>query len=132
MDINVHVTIDETPAMLTAMDALCEAIKSLWLSAPTIKAEEIPDEVKEAAQVVQPAKEEPAKEGPAKEGPVLNDPQITAEDVQEIRAAVAAAVKKDKGMKNTVKSWLADNKLEGISAMTQSQLPAFKALIGAK
>lgn len=127
MDINVHVTIDETPAMLTAMDALCEAIKSLWLSAPTIKAEDIPDEVKEAVQVVQPAKEEPAKEEP-----VPDDPQITAEDVQEIRAAVAAAVKKDKGMKNTVKSWLDDNKLEGISAMTQSQLPAFKALIGAK
>ena len=127
MDINVHVTIDETPAMLTAMDALCEAIKSLGLGAPAIKAEEIPDEVKEAAQVVQPAKEEPAKEGP-----VPDDPQITAEDVQEIRAAVAAAVKKDKGMKNTVKSWLDDNKLEGISAMTQSQLPAFKALIGAK
>lgn len=52
MDINVHVTFDETPAMINLIDALCEAVGMLvhLQDAVSINTEEIPDEIKAAAQ----------------------------------------------------------------------------------
>lgn len=52
MDINAHVTFDETPAMINSIDALCEAVGMLvhLQDAVSINTEEIPDEIKAAAQ----------------------------------------------------------------------------------
>lgn len=136
MDINVHVTIDETPAMLTAMDALCEAIKSLGLGAPAIKAEEIPDEVKAAAQEV-PSITVPTQEAkpdhPATAAAPAAQPAepLSETEMAELRKQVFAFCQPDKeARQEVIREFLHSHGLIKVPQLTKDLLPAFHKLIG--
>ncbi|WP_427114160.1 hypothetical protein [Megasphaera sueciensis] len=135
MDINVHVILDESPALLTTLNTFSEVLKDfLQVKEPNV------------VNVVQPAKEAiPEKtvtkpvETTAPETPQTaqveepTDAVITDAQNQELRKKMTPLLKKDKTKTmDAANAWLKANKLDRLSHMAQSQMPDFLKAIGAE
>lgn len=139
MDINVHVILDESPALqaLTALVKGTLANGSVTESSKPVKKQaDIEKKVKVEKLVIpkkQVVEDSAVPESPERETETETDLVLTEAQSQELRKKMAPLLKADKdGTMKKAGAWLKENNLERLSAMKQSQLPDFLKVIGAE
>lgn len=135
MDINVHVILDESPA-LQALTALVKGTLAnggvTESSKPVKKQADIEKKVKVEKPVI-PKKQVVEDSAVPKSPDGETDLVLTDAQSQELRKKMAPLLKADKdGTMKKAGSWLKENNLERLSAMKQSQLTDFLKVIGAE
>ncbi|MGE1061827.1 hypothetical protein NXG27_04185 [Megasphaera paucivorans] len=139
MDINVHVILDESPALLTTLNTFSEVLKE-FLQKKNTNVITIAPQITKAVpeKIVTKPVETKAPETPQAvpvEVPVEEptDAVITDEQNQELRKKMTPLLKKDKTKTmDAANAWLKANKLDRLSHMMQSQMPDFLKAIGAE
>lgn len=133
MDINIKITLDETPALMTSLDCLYEVLRAAIgkpqvvtpaepekaVSVPTAKTETPQPEAEPAPKVVAPAA------APKPETPKSD--KLTEDELVKLRTCTAAFFHKtpDKTNMKTMKKWLMDNHVPACSVknIKRDQLP---------
>ena len=131
MDINIKITLDETPALMTSLDCLCEVLRAAIgkpqvvapaepkkaVSAPTAK-DETPQQKAEAPKAVPAATAKP--EAPKSD-------KLSEDELVKLRTCTAAFFHKtpDKTNMKIMKKWLMDNHVPACSVknIKRDQLP---------
>lgn len=126
MDINVHITLDESPALMKSLDCLCECLRDV-INTAGVTAAEPPKETATAAPAKTPA---PAKPEAAK--PAEDPDKLTEAEVMKIRKLVPAFLHKSPDNKQKLKTWLEENHVKAckVTNVTRPLLPAILELLG--
>lgn len=124
MDINVHITLDESPALMKSLDCLCECLRDV-INPAGVTAAETPKETATAAPAKTPAKPEAAK-------PAEDPDKLTEAEVMKIRRLVPAFLHKSPDNKQKLKTWLEENHVKAckVTNVTRPLLPAILDLLG--
>ena len=124
MDINVHITLDESPALMKSLDCLCECLRDV-INPAGVTAAETPKETATAAPAKTPAKPEAAK-------PAEDPDKLTEAEVMKIRRLVPAFLHKSPDNKQKLKTWLEENHVKAckVTNVTRPLLPAILELLG--
>lgn len=128
MDINIHITLDESPALMKSLDCLCECLRDV-INPAGVTVAETPKETATAAptktQAPAPAKPEAAK-------PAEDPGKLTEAEVMKIRKLVPAFLHKSPDNKQKLKSWLEENNVKAckVTNVTRPLLPAILELLG--
>ena len=128
MDLNIHITLDESPALMKSLDCLCECLRDVINPACTAAAE-TPKAAVTAAPAKTPASA-PAKPEAAK--PAEDPNKLTEAEVMKIRKLVPAFLHKSPDNKQKLKSWLEENHVKAckVTNVTRPLLPAILELLG--
>lgn len=120
MDIIVHITLDESPALMKSLDCLCEVLRDV-INPAGVTVAETPKETATAA----PAKPEAAK-------PAEDPDKLTEAEVMKIRKLVPAFLHKSPDNKQKLKNWLEENHVKAckVTNVTRPLLPAILELLG--
>ena len=126
MDINVHITFDESPALMKSLDCLCECLRDV-INPAGVTVAETPKETATAAPANTPA---PAKPEAAK--PAEDPDKLTEAEVMKIRKLVPAFLHKSPDNKQKLKGWLEENHVKAckVTNVTRPLLPAILELLG--
>lgn len=124
MDINVHITLDESPALMKSLDCLCECLRDV-INPAGVTAAETPKETATAAPAKTPAKPEATK-------PAEDPDKLTEAEVMKIRKLVPAFLHKSPDNKQKLKGWLEKNHVKAckVTNVTRPLLPAILELLG--
>lgn len=128
MDINVHITIDESPALMKSLDCLCECLRDV-INPAGVNAAETPKETATAAPAKTP---DPAPAKPEAAKPAEDPNKLTEAEVMKIRKLVPAFLHKSPDNKQKLKSWLEENHVKAckVTNVTRPLLPAILELLG--
>lgn len=128
MDINVHITLDESPALVKSLDCLCECLRDV-ISPAGVTVAETPKETATAAPAKTPSRA-PAKPEAAK--PAEDPDKLTEAEVMKIRKLVPAFLHKSPDNKQKLKTWLEENHVKAckVTNVTRPLLPAILELLG--
>ena len=128
MDINVHITLDESPALMKSLDCLCECLRDV-INPAGVTVAETPKETATAAPAKTPSPA-PAKQEAAK--PAEDPDKLTEAEVMKIRKLVPAFLHKSPDNKQKLKSWLEENHVKAckVTNVTRPLLPAILELLG--
>lgn len=128
MDINVHITLDESPALMKSLDCLCECLRDV-INPTGVTAAEPPKETTTAAPAKTPA---PAPAKPEAAKPAEDPDKLTEAEVMKIRKLVPAFLHKSPDNKQKLKGWLEENHVEAckVTNVTRPLLPAILELLG--
>lgn len=128
MDINVHITLDESPALVKSLDCLCECLRDV-ISPAGVTAAEPPKETATAAPAKTPA---PAPAKPEAAKPAEDPDRLTEAEVMKIRKLVPAFLHKSPDNKQKLKNWLEENHVKAckVTNVTRPLLPAILDLLG--
>lgn len=128
MDINVHITLDESPALMKSLDCLCECLRDV-INPAGVTAAETPKETATAAPAKTPA---PAPAKPEAAKPAEYPDKLTEDEVMRIRKLVPAFLHKSPDNKQKLKSWLEENHVKAckVTNVTRPLLPAILDLLG--
>lgn len=126
MDLNIHITLDESPALMKSLDCLCECLRDVINPAGVTVAESL----KETATAVPAKTPAPAKPEAAK--PAEDPDKLTEAEVMKIRKRVPAFLHKSPDNKQKLKSWLEENHVKAckVTNVTRPLLPAILELLG--
>lgn len=126
MDINVHITLDESPALMKSLDCLCECLRDV-INPAGVTTAETQKETATAAPAKTPA---PAKPEAAK--PAEDPDKLTEAEVMKIRKLVPAFLHKSPDNKQKLKTWLEENHVKAckVTNVTRPLLPAIRELLG--
>lgn len=126
MDLNIHITLDESPALMKSLDCLCECLRDV-INPAGVTVSETPKETATAtpAKATAPAKPEAAK-------PAEDPDKLTEAEVMKIRKLVPAFLHKSPDNKLKLKTWLEDNHVKAckVTNVTRPLLPAILDLLG--
>lgn len=124
MDINIHITLDESPALMKSLDCICECLRDV-INPAGVTAAETPKETATAVPAKTPAKPEAAK-------PAEDPDRLTEAEVMKIRKLVPAFLHKSPDNKQKLKSWLEENHVKAckVTNVTRPLLPAILELLG--
>lgn len=124
MDINVHITLDESPALMKSLDCLCECLRDV-INPAGVTAAETPKKTATAAPAKTPAKPEATK-------PAEDPDKLTEAEVMKIRKLVPAFLHKSPDNKQKLKGWLEKNHVKAckVTNVTRPLLPAILELLG--
>lgn len=128
MDINVHITLDESPALMTSLACLCECLRDV-INPAGVTVAETPKETATAAPAKTPSRA-PAKPEAAK--PAEDPDKLTEAEVMKIRKLVPAFLHKSPDNKQKLKAWLEENHVKAckVTNVTRPLLPAILDLLG--
>ena len=128
MDINVHITLDESPALMKSLDCLCECLRDV-INPAGVTVAETPKETATAAPAKTPA---PAPAKPEAAKPTENPDKLTEAEVMKIRKLVPAFLHKSPDNKQKLKTWLEENNVKAckVTNVTRPLLPAILELLG--
>lgn len=128
MDINIHITLDESPALMKSLDCLCECLRDV-INPAGVTATETPKETATAAPAKTPA---PAPAKPEAAKPAEDPDKLTEDEVMRIRKLVPAFLHKSPDNKQKLKSWLEENHVKAckVTNVTRPLLPAILELLG--
>lgn len=128
MDINIHITLDESPALMKSLDCLCECLRDV-INPAGVNAAETPKETATAAPAKTPA---PAPAKPEAAKPAEDPDKLTEDEVMRIRKLVPAFLHKSPDNKQKLKSWLEENHVKAckVTNVTRPLLPAILELLG--
>lgn len=128
MDINIHITLDESPALMKSLDCLCECLRDV-INPAGVTAAETPKETATAAPAKTPA---PAPAKPEAAKPAEDPDKLTEDEVMRIRKLVPAFLHKSPDNKQKLKSWLEENHVKAckVTNVTRPLLPAILELLG--
>lgn len=124
MDINIHITLDESPALMKSLDCLCECLRDV-INPAGVTVAKTPKETAAASPAKTPAKPEAAKSA--------EDPdKLTEAEVMKIRKLVPAFLHKSPDNKLKLKNWLEENHVKAckVTNVTRPLLPAILDLLG--
>lgn len=126
MDLNIHITLDESPALMKSLDCLCECLRDVINPAGVTVAESL----KETATAVPAKTPAPAKPETAK--PAEDPDKLTEAEVMKIRKLVPAFLHKSPDNKQKLKAWLEENHVKAckVTNVTRPLLPAILDLLG--
>lgn len=126
MDININITIDESPALMKSLDCLCECLRDVINPAGVTVVETQKETAAAApAKTTAPAKPEAAK-------PAEDPDKLTEAEVMKIRKLVPAFLHKSPDNKLKLKNWLEENHVKAckVTNVTRPLLPAILDLLG--
>lgn len=128
MDINVHITFDESPALMKSLDCLCECLRDV-INPAGVTVAETPKETATAAPAKTPA---PAPAKPEAAKPAEDPDKLTEAEVMKIRKLVPAFLHKSPDNKQKLKGWLEENHVKAckVTNVTRPLLPAILDLLG--
>lgn len=128
MDINVHITLDESPALMKSLDCLCECLRNV-INPADVTVAETPKETATAAPAKTPA---PAPAKPEAAKPAEDPDKLTEAEVMKIRKLVPAFLHKSPDNKQKLKAWLEENHVKAckVTNVTRPLLPAILELLG--
>ncbi|WP_444321613.1 hypothetical protein [Megasphaera sp.] len=128
MDIYVHITLDESPALMKSLDCLCECLRDV-INPAGVTVAETPKETATAAPAKTPAPA-PAKKEAAK--PAADLDKLTEDEIMKIRKLVPAFLHKSPDNKQKLKTWLEENHVKAckVTNVTRPLLPAILELLG--
>lgn len=128
MDINVHITLDESPALMKSLDCLCECLRDV-INPAGVTVAETPKETATAAPAKTPA---PAPAKPEAAKPAENPDKLTEAEVMKIRKLVPAFLHKSPDNKQKLKTWLEENNVKAckVTNVSRPLLPAILELLG--
>lgn len=128
MDINIHITLDESPALVKSLDCLCECLRDV-INPTGVTAAETPKETATAAPAKTPA---PAPAKPEAAKPAEDPDRLTEAEVMKIRKLVPAFLHKSPDNKQKLKNWLEENHVKAckVTNVTRPLLPAILELLG--
>lgn len=128
MDINVHITLDESPALMKSLDCLCECLRDV-INPAGVTVAETPKETATAAPAKTP---DPALTKPEAAKPAEDPDKLTEAEVMKIRKLVPAFLHKSPGNKQKLKGWLEENHVKAckVTNVTRPLLPAVLDLLG--
>ena len=128
MDINVRITLDESPALMKSLDCLCECLRDV-INPAGVTVAETPKETATAAPTKTPSPA-PAKQEAAK--PAEDPDKLTEAEVMKIRKLVPAFLHKSPDNKQKLKTWLEENNVKAckVTNVTRPLLPAILELLG--
>lgn len=124
MDINIHITFDESPALMKSLDCLCECLRDV-INPAGVTAAETPKETATAEPAKTPAQPEATK-------PAEDPDKLTEAEIMKIRKLVPAFLHKSPDNKQKLKSWLEENHVKAckVTNVTRPLLPAILDLLG--
>lgn len=128
MDINVHITFDESPALMKSLDCLCECLRDV-INPAGVTVAETPKAAVTAAPAKTPA---PAPAKPEAAKPAEDPDKLTEAEVMKIRKLVPAFLHKSPDNKQKLKNWLEENHVKAckVTNVTRPLLPAILELLG--
>lgn len=128
MDINVHITLDESPALMKSLDCLCECLRDV-INPAGVTVAETPKETATAEPAKTPA---PAPAKPEATKPAEDPDKLTEAEVMKIRKLVPAFLHKSPDNKQKLKGWLEKNHVKAckVTNVTRPLLPAILELLG--
>lgn len=128
MDINIHITLDESPALMKSLDCLCECLRDV-INPAGVTVAETPKETATAAPAKTP---DPAPAKPEAVKPAEDPGRLTEAEVMKIRKLVPAFLHKSPDNKQKLKSWLEENHVKAckVTNVTRPLLPAILELLG--
>lgn len=128
MDINIHITLDESPALMKSLDCLCECLRDV-INPAGVTAAETPEETATAAPAKTPT---PAPAKPEAAKPTEDPDKLTEAEVMKIRKLVPAFLHKSPDNKQKLKNWLEENHVKAckVTNVTRPLLPAILDLLG--
>ena len=128
MDINVHITLDESPALMKSLDCLCECLRDV-INPAGVTVAGTPKAAVTAAPAKTPA---PAPAKPEAGKPAEDPDKLTEAEVMKIRKLVPAFLHKSPDNKQKLKSWLEENHVKAckVTNVTRPLLPAILELLG--
>lgn len=128
MDINVHITLDESPALMKSLDCLCECLRDV-INPAGVTVAETPKETATAAPAKTP---DPALTKPEAAKPAEDPDKLTEAEVMKIRKLVPAFLHKSPDNKQKLKNWLEENHVKAckVTNVTRPLLPAILELLG--
>lgn len=128
MDINVHITLDESPALMKSLDCLCECLRDV-INPAGVTVAETPKETATAAPAKTP---DPAPTKPEAAKPAEDPNKLTEAEVMKIRKLVPAFLHKSPDNKQKLKTWLETNHVKAckVTNVTRPLLPAILDLLG--
>lgn len=128
MDINVHITLDESPALMKSLDCLCEVLRDV-INPAGVTVAETPKETATAAPAKTP---DPAPAKPEAAKPAEDPDKLTEAEVMKIRKLVPAFLHKSPDNKQKLKNWLEENHVKAckVTNVTRPLLPAILELLG--
>lgn len=128
MDINVHITLDESPALMKSLDCLCEVLRDV-INPAGVTVAETPKETATAAPAKTP---DPAPAKPEAAKPAEDPDKLTEAEVMKIRKLVPAFLHKSPDNKQKLKGWLEENHVKAckVTNVTRPLLPAILELLG--
>lgn len=129
MDINIKITLDETPALMNSLNCVCECIRDLVSAntAPSVPA----SEVKQVTAVESKSTEAaPADPEPKKETPQPPADKLSENELAKLRTCVAAFFHIDKENMKVLKKWLEDHHVTAcrVTNIKRDQLPELMAI----
>lgn len=128
MDINVHITLDDSPALMKSLDCLCECLRDV-INPAGVTVAETPKETATAAPAKTP---DPAPAKPEAAKPAEDPDKLTEAEVMKIRKLVPAFLHKSPDNKQKLKGWLEENHVKAckVTNVTRPLLPAILELLG--
>lgn len=128
MDIKVHITLDESPALMKSLDCLCECLRDV-INPAGVTVAETPKETATAAPAKTP---DPAPTKPEAAKPAEDPDKLTEAEVMKIRKLVPAFLHKSPDNKQKLKNWLEENHVKAckVTNVTRPLLPAILELLG--
>lgn len=128
MDINIKITLDESPALMKSLDCLCECLRDV-INPAGVTAAETPKETATAAPAKTPA---PAPAKPEAAKPAEDPDKLTEAEVMKVRKLVPAFLHKSPDNKQKLKAWLEENHVKAckVTNVTRPLLPAILELLG--
>ena len=129
MDINIKITLDESPALMQSLNCLCECLRDV-INPSGVTVAEPPKESATMAPAAKTAAPAPAQKKAAK--PAADPDKLTEEEVMKIRKLVPAFLHKSPDNKQKLKSWLEENHVKAckVTNVTRPLLPAILELLG--
>ena len=129
MDINIKITLDESPALMQSLNCLCECLRDV-INPSGVTVAEPPKEIATAAPAAKTTAPEPAQKEAAK--PAADPDKLTEDEVMRIRKLVPAFLHKSPDNKQKLKAWLEENHVKAckVTNVTRPLLPAILELLG--
>lgn len=129
MDINIKITLDETPALMNSLNCVCGCIRDLvganTVSAPAPEVKQVSAPVESKSAEAAPADPEPKKETPQPPTDKLSENELA-----KLRTCVAAFFHTDKENMKVLKKWLEDHHVTAcrVTNIKREQLPELMAI----
>lgn len=129
MDINIKITLDESPALMQSLNCVCECIRDLvntnTVSVPKPEVKQVSAPVESKTTEAEPTDPEPKTETPQPPSDKLSEDELA-----KLRTCVATFFHIDKENMKVLKKWLEDHHVTAcrVTNIKREQLPELMAL----